>query len=69
MHENLQCVRIFSQKPRKDPDQGARLRGFSQKPREKPLRVKWRVKNKIKIKVKNKIKTLGAIPQTPFFFQ
>ncbi len=32
----------------------------------KMLRDKGRVKNKIKNK--NKIKTLGAIPQTPFFF-
>ncbi|MEO5327641.1 MAG: hypothetical protein H7829_05290 [Magnetococcus sp. THC-1_WYH] len=33
---------------------------------KKMLREKGRVKSKVKIK--NKIKTLGAIPQTPFFF-
>ncbi|MEO5328049.1 MAG: hypothetical protein H7829_07365 [Magnetococcus sp. THC-1_WYH] len=60
----------FSQKARKIPREGARLRifPFKRKGTGKMLREKGRVKNKVKRKVKSKIKTLGAIPQTPFFF-
>jgi len=64
-------VFAFFRKNRERRQTKARACAFfplKEKAREKCFGRRGAWKNKVKNKVKNKIKTLGAIPQTPFFF-
>ncbi|MEO5329877.1 MAG: hypothetical protein H7829_16730 [Magnetococcus sp. THC-1_WYH] len=61
---------IFRKNREKHHAKARALRIFFAKTKsaKKMLRDKGRVKIKVKSKSKSKVKTLGAIPQTPFFF-